>query len=100
MVLSSQDGYCTLLEFESQELGSPVAVPEEKQINVTEVESVLEPIINDKDTVSVDDRMERRENFQREDKSEDGKHTSPSTTIIPSNPCKPAKRRITPMAID
>ncbi|XP_075498381.1 chromatin assembly factor 1 subunit FAS2-like isoform X1 [Primulina tabacum] len=100
LALSSQDGYCTLLEFESQELGAPVALPEEKQTDVTEVERILEPIINDKGTVSMDDRMERIENSQREDKSEDWRHTSPSTTIIPSNPCKPAKRRITPMAID
>ncbi|XP_075483038.1 chromatin assembly factor 1 subunit FAS2-like isoform X1 [Primulina tabacum] len=100
LALSSQDGYCSLLEFESQELGSPVTLPEEKQTDVTEVEPVLEPIINDKDKVSLDDRMERIENSQRENESEDGKHTSPSTTMIPSNPCKPAKRRITPMAID
>ncbi|KZV54477.1 hypothetical protein F511_18962 [Dorcoceras hygrometricum] len=101
LALSSQDGYCTLLEFESQELGSPVKSPaEEKQADVTEVAQVLEPIANDKGKVSIDDKMESIENFQREDKSEDGKHTSPSTTIIPSNPCKPAKRRITPMAVD
>lgn len=100
LALSSQDGYCTLLEFESQELGSPVTLPGKKQTDDTEVEPVLEPIINDKDKVSIDDRMEKIENSQRENKSEDGKHTSPSTTIIPSNPCKPAKRRITPMVID
>ncbi|XP_073155609.1 chromatin assembly factor 1 subunit FAS2 [Henckelia pumila] len=100
LALSSQDGYCTLLEFESQELGSPVTVPEEKQTSVTGVEPILEPVINAKDKVSTDDRMEMIENSQRENKSEDVKHTSPSTTIIPSNPCKPAKRRITPMAID
>lgn len=124
LVLSSQDGYCTLLEFENRELGSPLSLSglymfpaaallnemptwllkhfylvEEKQVIGDENKShVLEAVNNNCNSESVDSRKEREENsLMEKDENKDGKQASPSTRVPPS---KAAKRRITPMAID
>ncbi|CAI9112899.1 OLC1v1013405C2 [Oldenlandia corymbosa var. corymbosa] len=79
IALSSQDGYCTLLEFGNEELGSvinPSGFP------------VAKKKANDS-TAGADIGLERKEEKQEQ--------SFPVTTQAPN---KPAKRRITPMAID
>ncbi|XP_042066681.1 chromatin assembly factor 1 subunit FAS2-like isoform X4 [Salvia splendens] len=110
LVLSSQDGYCTLLEFENQELGALIPISEEKQVTGDENTSlVVEESMVDvsSGSASVDSRKEKEENLLKEkkenllkekDESGDVKQASPSTAAAPQ--AKPAKRRITPMAID
>ncbi|XP_024992970.1 chromatin assembly factor 1 subunit FAS2 [Cynara cardunculus var. scolymus] len=93
LALSSQDGYCTLVEFENDELGLPVSlsdklvVADQNTIVVHDVEKP-EEMIKEKEIVNADTREKKEVNPT-------GKQTSPSTTL----PSKPAKRRITPMAI-
>ncbi|KAL0449806.1 UNVERIFIED_CONTAM: Chromatin assembly factor 1 subunit FAS2 [Sesamum latifolium] len=99
LALSSQDGYCTLLEFENQELGSPMSISEEKQVvGDTNKSLVLGSIDDNGNNASVDSAKENVENSAKEE-NKDSKQASPSTRVA-SNPSKPAKRRITPMAID
>ncbi|KAL2241240.1 UNVERIFIED_CONTAM: Chromatin assembly factor 1 subunit FAS2 [Sesamum indicum] len=103
LVLSSQDGYCTLLEFENQELGSPMSLSdliEEKPV-VGDANKCPVPgsIDNNGKNASIDSAKENVENSTKEEENKDNKQASPSTRVA-SNPSKPAKRRITPMAID
>ncbi|KAI3680890.1 hypothetical protein L6452_35669 [Arctium lappa] len=101
LALSSQDGYCTLVEFENDELGLPVplsdklAVADQNTIVVHDLESMekSEEVIKEKEIINVDTR--ENEEVSPTEKQE-GKQTSSSTTL----PSKPPKRRITPMAID
>ncbi|XP_057769036.1 chromatin assembly factor 1 subunit FAS2 isoform X2 [Salvia miltiorrhiza] len=100
LVLSSQDGYCTLLEFENQELGSPIFTSEKKQVTGDENKKpIVEAMVDDSSIASVDSSKENAENSQKEkDDGNDGKQASPSTAAAPQT--KAPKRRITPMAID
>ncbi|KAL2551560.1 Chromatin assembly factor 1 subunit FAS2 [Forsythia ovata] len=112
--LSSQDGYCTLLEFENQELGSPISLREEKQVDhenknpVQKLDDSIMEVPPDKGSAShggkekkEDSGKEKDENKEGKEKDEnkEGKPVSPGRRIIP-NPNKTAKRRITPIAID
>ncbi|CAO2827703.1 unnamed protein product [Amaranthus hypochondriacus] len=94
LALSSQDGYCTLVEFQSDELGSPIPSSDGKNTtsNVGETpslqkpeEMVIQSVVKDTDVVI--------ENNQTD------KQTEPVATTTPA-PTKLAKRRITPIAID
>ncbi|KAK9110427.1 hypothetical protein Sjap_018487 [Stephania japonica] len=125
LALSSQDGYCTLVEFRSEELGTPIPLPgtetnqskaEENKVNSprktdetargTEIKQskaeedkskiaeksekmVIAP------AVEVIDKDDRRTNIG----GNEAKQTSGTSNQTPA-PEKPAKRRITPMAID
>ncbi|GMY12432.1 chromatin assembly factor 1 subunit FAS2 [Fagus crenata] len=99
LALSSQDGYCTLLEFEHEELGSPVSLSEEKKVVSDENKN---PIQKPEDMVidaTTNDGVVAVDSTKSEAGKNEGKQASPSSTSTPiSN--KPAKRRITPMAID
>ncbi|OMO98289.1 hypothetical protein COLO4_14025 [Corchorus olitorius] len=132
LALSSQDGYCTLIEFEKGDLGLPISLPEPKTMNVEKSpivqkpdDMIIETAIGD-DLIKVDDKekecAEKKEGTQasvpilvdalgdddsiKVDNKEkecaerkEGIQASPSLVKAPiSN--KPAKRRITPMAID
>lgn len=98
LVLSSQDGYCTLLEFDNQELGSPVPVSEKKQAVGDETKSpIMEAMVEDSSSASVDRIKEKVENSVKEKDENDGKQASLSTATPQT---KAPKRRITPMAID
>uniref|UniRef100_A0A5B6ZBT3 CAF-1 p60 homolog n=1 Tax=Davidia involucrata TaxID=16924 RepID=A0A5B6ZBT3_DAVIN len=101
LALSSQDGYCTLVEFEEEELGSPISLSEEKKVTGDE---------NNKPAQKQDDiGIEATRNSgivgadsgkaEAEAEKIEGKQASPSSISTPI-PNKPAKRRITPMAID
>ncbi|KAH6825465.1 Transducin/WD40 repeat-like superfamily protein [Perilla frutescens var. hirtella] len=98
LVLSSQDGYCTLLEFENEELGSPISLPEKKQVTSDENKTpVVEAKVEDSTSASVDRIKEKDENSLKEKDDSDGKQASISTATPQT---KAPKRRITPMAID
>ncbi|KAG4176054.1 hypothetical protein ERO13_A11G221000v2 [Gossypium hirsutum] len=97
LALSSQDGYCTLVEFEKEELGLPIPLAEPKIMNIEGTSSIVQKpddmVIEVNDPVTADNRTvecaEKRE----------GKQASPSLANTPIVN-KTAKRRITPMAID
>ncbi|KAL6543394.1 3-oxoacyl-[acyl-carrier-protein] synthase [Orobanche hederae] len=100
LALSSQDGYCTLLEFENQELGSPISlsVEEKKVIGDANKSPVPEANKDNGQGASMDSRNGMVENFHKEkDDNKDERHASPSTRVHPG---KAAKKRITPMAVD
>ncbi|XP_030512247.2 chromatin assembly factor 1 subunit FAS2 isoform X1 [Rhodamnia argentea] len=91
LALSSQDGYCTLLEFENNELGSRASmsaenIAEEKKIDDHKVDVSIESTTSDR-------------NMNAQADEGDVKEGSPIVTSC-SVPNKQAKRRITPMAID
>ncbi|KAF8018945.1 hypothetical protein BT93_H3742 [Corymbia citriodora subsp. variegata] len=109
LALSSQDGYCTLLEFENNELGSHASmtvenIVEEKKIDGHKAEKKIddhqaEKKIDDHQAeVSVEPTTSER-NMKAQADERDVKEVSPSVTSS-SVPNKQAKRRITPMAID
>ncbi|KAF7113373.1 hypothetical protein RHSIM_RhsimUnG0132800 [Rhododendron simsii] len=99
LALSSQDGYCTLVEFENDELGSPISLSEGKKL------------VGDESKVAVqkpdDNEMEGCRNKgilssdsgKTEIEKDEGKQPSTTPVVTPLQN-KPAKRRITPMAID
>ncbi|XP_021274320.1 chromatin assembly factor 1 subunit FAS2 [Herrania umbratica] len=100
LALSSQDGYCTLVEFEKDELGQPSSLLEPMNVDkkspvVQKPDDMVIETAKEDDSITAENRktecMERREGKQPT--------PTPSTVNAPiSN--KPAKRRITPMAID
>lgn len=124
LALSSQDGYCTLLEFEHDELGLPISLsglassfpflsilfsplqllssfiiwPAVEETKVTDDEN-RNPVQKTEEMI-ID--ATRTDVVAESTKSEPGKKeklaSSSSTSTSISN--KPAKRRITPMAID
>uniref|UniRef100_A0A803NC96 CAF1B/HIR1 beta-propeller domain-containing protein n=1 Tax=Chenopodium quinoa TaxID=63459 RepID=A0A803NC96_CHEQI len=107
LALSSQDGYCTLVEFQSDELGTPLPFPDGKTASghVDETPSQKKPeamVVK----ASVKDSPVTLENKQTvkdspgvlENNQTDNKQASPVASTPVSS--KPAKRRITPMAID
>lgn len=111
LALSSQDGYCTLVEFENDELGVPVPFSENKKVaadqnTITKNTEKTEETRKENDIVNVDDTKEMETDKQEEKvaqpilvnstEKKDEKQPSPSTVPL----SKPAKRRITPMAID
>ncbi|KAK9292780.1 hypothetical protein L1049_020760 [Liquidambar formosana] len=101
LALSSQDGYCTLVEFENGELGSPISLSGEKKItgdeNKSSVQKPEDMVIEIETTTS--DGVAAADSTKMEVERNEGKQAPPSSTSSAiSN--KPAKRRITPMAIN
>lgn len=122
LVLSSQDGYCTLLEFENQELGCPIPISglciptfhiskiatrllsilyvvDTWQVKCDENKSpAMEAMVDDSNSASIDSREETEEKTVKEkDENNYEKEASPSAALSQT---KVTKRRITPMAID
>ncbi|CAK7354966.1 unnamed protein product [Dovyalis caffra] len=100
LAVSSRDGYCTLVEFEIDELGLPISLADEKKDSVHENRSpdvrepermIIETTTNNGCTAADSEKRVATKN--------EGKQPSPSSISTPI-PNKPAKRRITPMAID
>ncbi|XP_047327461.1 chromatin assembly factor 1 subunit FAS2 [Impatiens glandulifera] len=81
LAMSSQDGYCTLVEFDDEELGSPVSLSE--NMGCSNMES---------SNGNLDDG--KAETIQEKNEA----ITPTSSFITPTQ--KPARKRITPMAID
>ncbi|XP_076885361.1 chromatin assembly factor 1 subunit FAS2-like isoform X2 [Bidens hawaiensis] len=119
LALSSQDGYCTLVEFENDELGVPVSLSGNERVPVVENIIVIDDLEISKETKKENEAVRNADTQEMETdekkgdvslvnstEKQDGKQPSPSTVITnkpsPSTviPNKPAKRRITPMAID
>lgn len=98
LALSSQDGYCTLLKFEPDELGLPISLSEEKRAMVDEDKSPVQKL---EDLITSGTRTDSMatDSTESEAKKNEEKQVSPSSKSIPKSN-KPAKRRITPMAID
>ncbi|KAL6967105.1 3-oxoacyl-[acyl-carrier-protein] synthase [Sarracenia purpurea var. burkii] len=97
LALSSQDGYCTLVEFENDELGSPVSLSGEKAMGDESKSTIQKPEdIQMEDTVK--QGMVSAATGKTEAVKNEGKE--PSASASPAIENKPAKRRITPMAID
>ncbi|XP_016509084.1 chromatin assembly factor 1 subunit FAS2 isoform X2 [Nicotiana tabacum] len=95
LALSSQDGYCTLLEFENEELGSTLCSPE-KEIAGGDRNIEQKQEANVPQTISSDKSMDI-DSGKAEEKTELKQEPIISTPQIPN---KPTRKRITPMAID
>ncbi|XP_042975783.1 chromatin assembly factor 1 subunit FAS2-like [Carya illinoinensis] len=99
LALSSQDGYCTILEFEHDERGSPISLSEGKKVMVDENQG---PVQKPEDMVIDATRKDfiiAADSTKSEAGENERKLASPSSKTTPiSN--KQAKRRITPLAID
>ncbi|PWA99471.1 transducin/WD40 repeat-like superfamily protein [Artemisia annua] len=116
LALSSQDGYCTLVEFENDELGIPVSFSGDKQVaadqNTMAVgnmasKEITEEIGKEKDIVNnASDTQEMETDKPREEPARPSLVTSTEKPNVKQasastvSASKPAKRRITPMAID
>ncbi|CAH8391140.1 unnamed protein product [Eruca vesicaria subsp. sativa] len=120
LAVSSQDGYCTLVEFEDNELGEPVSIStvEKKPVDGEEKNHVLEKTDEIMTETTPDKRSKHDEDKEKpmpskvtseerqktdevmmETKPEEEKQPLQSKVNTPvSN--KPARKRITPMAID
>ncbi|GJZ09167.1 chromatin assembly factor 1 subunit FAS2 [Tanacetum coccineum] len=115
LALSSQDGYCTLVEFENDELGVPVSFSGDKQVaadqNTMAVHNmaskeITEEIGKEKDIVKNASDTQEMETDKPQEPARPSLVTSiekpsvkqASTSTVSAS--KPAKRRITPMAID
>ncbi|XP_031093943.1 chromatin assembly factor 1 subunit FAS2 isoform X1 [Ipomoea triloba] len=105
LALSSQDGYCTLLEFENEELGTPFAVSEGKNAvglgNRDEFQKTTEKSVesNPNPSPSHCGRIADADGRKMEEQANDGKPSSTATKPA-QIPTKVTKKRITPMAID
>ncbi|KAM7517893.1 hypothetical protein LguiB_016855 [Lonicera macranthoides] len=102
VALSSQDGYCTLVEFENDELGPPVSFSEENKVmgdeNKISIQN-LEDTKRNEDTTNKNDIVDV-ESLKADAEINEVKQMPPSLITSTPAPNKPAKRRITPMAID
>ncbi|XXG60792.1 hypothetical protein AAC387_Pa04g2617 [Persea americana] len=106
LAVSSQDGYCTLLEFENNELGSrvslsvPVEAKKDAEDNTNTMAQRLE------ETVAVDIDSNGVTTSKTDINMDEGKQALPQSTKASdpqstkaSDP-KPARKRITPIAIE
>ncbi|CDP12660.1 unnamed protein product [Coffea canephora] len=97
LALSSQDGYCTLLEFQNQELGSSVPVSEERNI-VDDCKTLQQAQGASFTKTEPDNGLDGAES-EKAEAHNDEKQASTATLATPTAN-KPAKRRITPIVID
>ncbi|KAM3708650.1 hypothetical protein ACB098_02G113200 [Castanea mollissima] len=108
LALSSQDGYCTLLEFEHDELGSSVSLSvdstkpkagnnegKQESPNKNPVQKPEDMVIDE----TTNDSVVTVDSTKPEEGNNEGKQVPPSSASTPIS-TKPAKRRITPIAID
>ncbi|XP_074301994.1 chromatin assembly factor 1 subunit FAS2-like [Silene latifolia] len=95
LALSSQDGYCTLVEFHNDELGSPFPISDGKMLNKDVIKDASEqkPMEVVVEASSIND-IPVVEKIQSNVKQASLVASTPPATR------KPFKRRITPMAID
>ncbi|XP_052197690.1 chromatin assembly factor 1 subunit FAS2 [Diospyros lotus] len=103
LALSSQDGYCTLVEFENDELGTPVSegkkvVGEESDISSQKAEDTGIREVTDNGIRTVDTNAAPAPAAAV--KIEEQQQPSSASPAATPSQSRPAKRRITPMAID
>ncbi|GMH06710.1 hypothetical protein Nepgr_008550 [Nepenthes gracilis] len=99
LALSSQDGYCTLVEFENNELGLPISSSDGKGSlggdgNKSYISQKLEG--NVVEAVVIDSSVPVEGAKVDENEGKESQPTATSTSLCN----KPAQKRITPMAID
>ncbi|XP_050216667.1 chromatin assembly factor 1 subunit FAS2-like [Mercurialis annua] len=100
LAVSSQDGYCTLVEFELNELGVPISLEEHKNDTVQVNRSpVIENLDEKMSETREGDGSITPDSRKVEVERNEGKKNIQSSVNIP-NSSKPAKRRITPMVVD
>ncbi|KAL9249649.1 Chromatin assembly factor 1 subunit FAS2-like protein [Drosera capensis] len=97
LALSSQDGYCTILEFDDQELGSPMPSSVVNVSNDGDWKNTT-PEKQGDSVIEIDTSSSSMEVENKKDDENMGKEVGPVATSTPAS--KPAKRRITPIAID
>ncbi|XP_008798986.1 chromatin assembly factor 1 subunit FAS2 homolog isoform X1 [Phoenix dactylifera] len=101
LALSSRDGYCTVIEFENDELGKPALISEEKKITegnghpTSMKPNVVESMEIDNIDAGKADIAHRGTNT----KANEGKQVL-SNASKNSDSNKPARKRITPVAIN
>ncbi|KAF3685916.1 Chromatin assembly factor 1 subunit FAS2 -like protein [Capsicum annuum] len=109
LALSSQDGYCTLLEFDNEELGSTFCRPEKEiagddKNNMQKQEENVPEIIGSDKCMDIDSaKPEEKTEEKQESTISSTPQSSEQESTISSTPqiSKTATRkRITPMAID
>ncbi|XP_020089383.1 chromatin assembly factor 1 subunit FAS2 homolog isoform X1 [Ananas comosus] len=99
LALSSRDGYCTIIEFENDELGQTYTISDEKKsVEGNANMSSLKPEMVDNMEVDKEDIGRK---VDKETDSKAGEGTQPSSTSTKNSaPNKPTKKRITPIAIN
>lgn len=98
LALSSQDGYCSLIEFDKDELGSPISLPEKHEAIGEEKNSMAQKLEDTMIETSKDESANPADQRIIEDERSKGKQAFTSSNTPITN--KPVKRRITPMVID
>lgn len=102
LAVSSQDGYCTLLEFENEEVGTSLAILEGKNVvgqdNRDQFQKTTEKTVEP--TPSPSGKIADGDGRKMEEQANDGKPSSTTATKPTQIPPKATKKRITPMAID
>ncbi|XP_078153036.1 transducin/WD40 repeat-like superfamily protein isoform X1 [Carex rostrata] len=95
LALSSRDGYCTIIEFENDELGQPHILSEEKN---------TEEIITDAMVIDNTDGVKVMTDPMKIDNTDGGKlereNVNDRKVAVKTSDNKPAKKRITPVAIN
>lgn len=99
LALSSQDGYCTLLEFKNQELGSLISSSEEDKVLGGESGvSMMDESVSCREAKPSQDTAAAKNGKSEQEINQEKRGIAIASTTPVSN--KPAKRRIIPMAID
>ncbi|GAB2280747.1 3-oxoacyl-[acyl-carrier-protein] synthase [Dionaea muscipula] len=96
LALSSQDGYCTILEFEDEELGSTMSFSDGKGSKG----EVSESMIPEKQGGNVTEAHTTTCSSLAQEGGKKEENGAKEEPVVTSTPGKPAKRRITPMAVD
>ncbi|KAF3438387.1 hypothetical protein FNV43_RR21149 [Rhamnella rubrinervis] len=108
---SSQDGYCSLIEFDNNELGTPIVLSAQEKVSCRKslFHSCLaqEKVMGDEmrnsvhmpDDMVIETKANDSNRTTTEAEGDEMKLASPSSPNVPIVN-KPAKRRITPMVID
>ncbi|KAL4183937.1 hypothetical protein AMTRI_Chr11g157560 [Amborella trichopoda] len=104
LAVSSQDGYCTILEFENDELGSPLSLTEAKTVAKTSEESPVPKtehmqVDENRVTIAVEEKA-RIQISKVEDNEPKEKNVEIKGLEKQGDPSKPARKRITPVAIE
>ncbi|KAK6922827.1 WD40 repeat [Dillenia turbinata] len=99
LALSSQDCYCTIVEFEHNELGTPFRSPGDAKVMTNENKRLVINVPDDTEVKVAADVGVTADSKNAETQKNEGKVASSTSATAPIS-SKPAKRRITPMAID
>ncbi|KAJ0970476.1 hypothetical protein J5N97_023353 [Dioscorea zingiberensis] len=97
IALSSRDGYCTVIEFENDELGMPFCLAETSK--TANPPAVSKPELSNQ--MAMEKPEAPKDDEAADKKTNKGNHQSQSSTATKtSDTNKPARKRITPIAIN